>query len=74
MSYGRPRAWKKRGHVPVYEDNREAQLDAELETKRFAHLAVRVGWCGACGARVDEDNGVLHDPHCPVEPERKRKE
>jgi len=68
-------AWKRgtvvrSGSSPA----RDVVADIEQEARRWAEVAPRLGWCGGCGARVDEANGKLHDEGCiPAQPERCRK-
>lgn len=52
---------------------RDELADIELEAKKWAELAPKLGFCGSCGARVNEAEGKLHDEGCiPSQPERCR--
>lgn len=57
--------------LPRY-SGRDAELDAEAETRRAAALCPTQGYCGFCGASVDEPAGRLHAPDCAVSAERRR--
>lgn len=59
-------------------DSREAQMVEEDEARRWQQLAPRLGFCGACGVSVDEDNPDpekrrLHAHDCPYLPAERRK-
>ncbi len=69
-------AWKKGTNVRVSSarEVRDEVADIELAARKWAEVAVRVGWCSGCGGRVDEANGILHDEHCiPADPSRCQK-
>lgn len=68
---GIPRAWRRRGHVPVYAGP-EDEAHAAAIAKRAAELAPVLGYCTSCGERVDEAAGKLHSWECPDVPEDRR--
>jgi hypothetical protein len=50
-----------------------APLTEAEEAQRFQDAAPRVGFCGACGTRVNEPAGVLHAGDCPYLPAERRR-
>ncbi len=67
--------WRVRSHVKVVgvggPGSRDVVADGEREAERWRRLAPVLGYCGGCGARVDEKNGKLHDEGCiPSQPDR----
>lgn len=59
-----------KGHVG---STREIERDFELEADRFRKLAPILGYCGTCGAVVDEAAGKLHEWDCAYLPAERRK-
>ncbi len=66
-----PRAWR-RGGLRTVTATRDVEIDMDLEAARFRRLAPVLGFCGACGAVVDEARGKLHGWDCPHLPPERR--
>jgi len=61
---GPGRKWKKFTPRDTAASTRNEVADVEQAARKWSELAPRFGFCGGCGARVDEANGKLHDEGC----------
>lgn len=62
---------RRRCPVPVYRGSEDEAQAARMAARAKA-LAPALGYCGSCGAYVNEALGKLHSWDCPdVEAERK---